>query len=98
MVYPQLNDSIYLDTGFGESYLHYMFLGHMGAGNFGGWGNDFGSTLASTISDVSTAATRLAHPPLQGGDGSFTGGGGFGGGSFGGGGGGFGGGGGGGVR
>ncbi|HEX3040406.1 MAG TPA: DUF2207 domain-containing protein [Caproiciproducens sp.] len=95
MVYPQLNDSAYLDT-FGGSYMHYMFLDHMGGRGFGGWGDDFGSTLASTISDVSTAATRLAHPPEQG-NGGF-GGGGFGGGSFGGGGGGFGGGGGGGVR
>jgi uncharacterized membrane protein len=71
LVYPQLNDTTYLDT-FGGSYMRYMFFHQMGAG-LGNRGNDFGSILGSVINDVSTAATRLAHPPLQGGDGSFSG-------------------------
>lgn len=95
IVYPQLNDNSYLDNNFGNSYMYYMFLGNMNTRGFGNFGDDFGSTLSSTISDISSAATRLANPSQQGGNG---GGGGFGGGSFGGGGGGFGGGGGGGVR
>jgi uncharacterized membrane protein len=96
LVYPQLNDNTYLGTNFGGSYMYYMFGSRMGFGGFGNIGADFGSSLASTISDISGAATRLAHPPQNSGGGGF-GGGGFGGGSFGGGGGGFGGG-GGGVR
>lgn len=92
LVYPELNDETYMNTYFGGSYLYYMFGSHYAHG-FGMGGTDFGASLASTISDVSNAATRLAHPPTQSGGG----GGGFGGGSFGGGGGGFGGG-GGGVR
>ncbi len=97
VVYPQLNDEGYVDTYFGNSYMYYMFGHPMGLGGFHSMGSDFGTTLASTISDISSAATRLAHPPADNNSGGF-GGGGFGGGSFGGGGGGFGGGGGGGVR
>ncbi|HEX2986000.1 MAG TPA: DUF2207 domain-containing protein [Caproiciproducens sp.] len=98
MVYPELNDETFLNTNYGGTYMYYMFGPHMGMGTFGDMGADFGSTLASTISDISSAATRLANPPPQSGGGGFGSGGGFGGGSFGGGGGGFGGGGGGGVR
>jgi uncharacterized membrane protein len=97
LVYPQLNDSTYLDTNFGGSYLYFMLGSRMGFGGFGNVGADFGSMLSSTISDISGAATRLAHPPAQNSGGGGFGGGGFGGGGFGGGGGGFGGG-GGGVR
>ena len=97
LVYPELSDDTYLNTYWGGSYMYYMFGSRMGMSGFGYAGADFGASLASTISDVSSAATRLAHPPVQGGGGGF-GGGGFGGGSFGGGGGGFGGGGGGGGR
>jgi uncharacterized membrane protein len=98
LVYPQLNDSAYLDSAypnsdFGRSYMYYMFLDHLGG--FGSRGFDFGTTLALTIDEISTAATRLANPPPSS---DSIGGDGFGGGSFGGGGGGFGGGGGGGVR
>lgn len=99
MVYPQLNDDAYLNTNFGTSYLYYM-LGHSsGAHGFQSAGSDFGTYLGTTISNISTSATRLAHPPASGSDsfGGF-GGGGFGGSGFGGGGGGFGAGGGGGVR
>ena len=96
MVYPELNDETYVNTWFGNSYLYYMFGYRMGMPGFGAAGMDFGASLASTISDISSAATRLANPPPSN-NGGF-GGGGFGGGSFGGGGGGFGGGGGGGVR
>ena len=95
MVYPQLNDDVYLDTNFGTSYLYYMFGRSVGMGGFSHIGNDFGSYLGTTISNISTSATRLAHPP-ESGSGGF--GGGMGGGGFGGGGGGFGAGGGGGVR
>lgn len=95
LVYPELNDETYLNSNFGGSFMYYMFWNHFAFGGFGG--NDFGASLANTISDVSSAATRLAHPPAQNGGGGFGSGGGFGGGSFGGGGGGFGGG-GGGVR
>ncbi|MDF2632701.1 MAG: hypothetical protein K0Q85_1297 [Caproiciproducens sp.] len=98
MVYPQLNDDTYLNTNFGTSYMYYMFGRSMGMGGFSHMGSDFGSSLGATMSNISTSATRLAHPPSSnGGNGGF-GGGGFGGGGFGGGGGGFGGGGGGGVR
>lgn len=96
IVYPQLNDSTYLNNSFGRSYMYYMFLNY--SGGFSHLGNDFGSALASTISEVSAAATRLAHPPAPSSGGNFGRGGGFGGSSFGGGGGGFGGGGSGGVR
>ncbi|MCY1714559.1 DUF2207 domain-containing protein [Caproiciproducens galactitolivorans] len=100
MVYPQLNDDAYLNTNFGTSYLYYMFGRSVGMGGFSHIGNDFGSYLGTTISNISTSATRLAHPPESGsgGFGGGFGGGGFGGGGFGGGGGGFGAGGGGGVR
>ncbi|MBW7573520.1 DUF2207 domain-containing protein [Caproiciproducens faecalis] len=98
MVYPQLNDDGYLYTNYGGSYMYYMFGRSVGMGGFSHIGSDFGSVLGSTISNISTSATRLAHPPQSsGGSGGF-GGGGFGGGGFGGGGGGFGGGGGGGAR
>jgi len=97
MVYPQLNDDTYLNTNFGTSYMYYMFGRSMGMGGFSHMGSDFGSTLGATMSNISTSATRLAHPPSSSGGGNF-GGGGFGGGGFGGGGGGFGAGGGGGVR
>ncbi len=96
VAYPELNDEGYVDTYLGNSYMYYMFGHRMGFGGFHSMGSDFGTTLASTVSDISAAATRLAHPPADN-NGGF-GGGGFGGGSFGGGGGGFGGGGGGGVR
>jgi len=98
LVYPELNDETYLNTNFGGSYMFYMLGSRMGMGGYGFSGADFGATLASTISDVSSAATRLANPPPTNNGGGGFGGGGFGGGSFGGGGGGFGGGGGGGVR
>jgi uncharacterized membrane protein len=100
LVYPELNDNTYLETNYSSSYMYYMFGNHMGYDDFGNAGTDFGLSLSSTISDISGAATRLAHPPSSsssGGGGFGGGGGGFGGGSFGGGGGGFGGGGGGGV-
>jgi len=99
MVYPQLNDDTYLNTNFGSSYMYFMFGRSMGMGGFGSIGNDFGATLGTTINNISTSATRLAHPPSSSNGGGFGGGGGgFGGGGFGGGGGGFGAGGGGGVR
>ncbi len=100
IVYPQLNDNAYLDTNFGGSYMYYMFGRSMGMGGFSHIGSDFGSSLGTTINNISTSATRLAHPPSSssGGSGGGFGGGGFGGGGFGGGGGGFGAGGGGGVR
>lgn len=98
LVYPELNDETYLNTNFGGSYMYFMFGRHMGMGGYGFTGVDFGASLASTISDISSAATRLANPPPTNNGGGGFGGGGFGGGSFGGGGGGFGGGGGGGVR
>ena len=98
MVYPQLNDETYLSTNWGGTYMYYMFGSRMGMGGFGYGGTDFGASLSSTISDISSAATRLANPPPTNNGGGGFGGGGFGGGSFGGGGGGFGGGGGGGVR
>ena len=100
MVYPQLNDDGYLNTNFGGSYMYYMFGRSIGMGGFSHVGNDFGSFLGTTMSNISTSATRLANPPPTGGGGGFGGfgGGGFGGGGFGGGGGGFGGGGGGGAR
>jgi len=98
LVYPELNDNTYLETNYSSSYMYYMFGNHMGYHDFGNAGTDFGSALSSTISDISGAATRLAHPPSSGSGGGFGGGGGgLGGGGFGGGGGGFGGG-GGGVR
>ncbi len=97
MVYPQLNDDGYLYTNYGGSYMYYMFGRSIGMGGFSHIGSDFGASLGNTISNISTSATRLAHPPQSGGSGGF-GGGGFGGGGFGGGGGGFGGGGGGGAR
>ncbi len=93
LVYPELNDEAYVNTYFGGSYMFYMFGPRFGGYGFAG--ADFGTSLASTISDISSAATRLTNPPPS--NNNF-GGGGFGGGSFGGGGGGFGGGGGGGVR
>lgn len=96
LVYPQLNDDIYLNTNFGTSYMFYMFGRSMGMGGFSHIGTDFGSSLGTTISNISTSATRLAHPPASSSGGGGFGGGGFGGGGFGGGG--FGGGGGGGVR
>jgi uncharacterized membrane protein len=96
MVYPELNDETYVNTYFGSSYMYYMFGPRMGSTGFGMMSADFGASLASTISDINSAATRLANPPPS--DSGGFGGGGFGGGSFGGGGGGFGGGGGGGVR
>lgn len=96
LVYPELSDEAYLNTNYGGSFMYYMLWNQYAFGGFGG-GNDFGASLSNTISDVSSAATRLAHPPAQNGGGGFGSGGGFGGGSFGGGGGGFGGG-GGGVR
>lgn len=101
LVYPELNDEAYVDTYFGGSYLYYMFGPHL---YMRGWGStagpDFGASLAGTIGDIRSAATRLANPPPadHGNFGGGLGGGGFGGGGFGGGGGGFGGGGGGGVR
>nr|WP_319487701.1 DUF2207 domain-containing protein [uncultured Caproiciproducens sp.] len=100
MVYPQLNDDGYLNTNFGGSYMYFMFGRSMGMGGFSHIGNDFGSFLGTTMSNISTSATRLAHPPVSGSGGGFGGfgGGSFGGGGFGGGGGGFGGGGGGGAR
>lgn len=96
LVYPQLNDEGYMDTNIGTSYMYYMFGRSMGMGGFHQIGNDFGSALGETMNNISTSATRLAHPPSSN-NGGF-GGGGFGGGSFGGGGGGFGSGGGGGAR
>lgn len=99
LVYPQLTDSAYWESNPTYSYLPYMFWGHYGYG-MQRVGIDFGSMLGNTLGDISSAATRLAHPPTSGsgtfGGGNF-GGGGFGGGGFSGGGGGFGGG-GGGVR
>lgn len=97
LMYPELSDETYLNTYFGGSYMYYMFGPRFGMGGYGFTGADFGTSLASTISDISSAATRLANPPPTN-NGGGLGGGGFGGGSFGGGGGGFGGGGGGGVR
>ncbi|WP_457941805.1 DUF2207 family protein [Caproiciproducens sp. LBM24188] len=96
MVYPELNDETYLNTYWGNSYLYYMFGHPMGPYGYRSSSDDFGASLASTISDISNAATRLANPPPS--NNSGFGGGGFGGGSFGGGGGGFSSGGGGGVR
>ncbi len=100
MVYPELNDETYVNTYFGNSYLFYMLGYQRGLSVFSPFGTDFGAALGSTISDISSAATRLANPPPSdnGGFGGFGSGGGFGGGGFGGGGGGFGGGGGGGAR
>lgn len=92
MVYPELNDEAYLNTNFGGSYMYYMLGSRMGMGGYGFSGVDFGASLASTISDISSAATRLSNPPPTNNGGGGFGGGGFGGGSFGGGGGGFGGG------
>jgi uncharacterized membrane protein len=87
LVYPQINDSTYMDTYWGNSYLYFMLGSHYGG--FGGiGGNDLGSMLSSRMNTISQSATTLAHPP------SSSSGGGFGGGGFSGGGGGFGGGGG----
>jgi uncharacterized membrane protein len=97
MVYPQLNDDTYLNTNFGTSYMYYMFGRSMAMGGFNHMGADFGSVLGTTMNNISTSATRLAHPPSSNNGGDF-GGGGFGGNGFGGDGGGFGAGGGGGVR
>jgi uncharacterized membrane protein len=94
LVYPQLSDEGYMNTNIGTSYMYYMFGRSMGMGGFHQMGNDFGSALGETMNNISTSATRLAHPPSS----NDVGGSGFGGGSFGGGGGGFGSGGGGGVR
>lgn len=92
MVYPQINDSDYMNTYWGNSYLYFMLGSHYGG--FGGIGsNDLGSMLSNRMTTISQAATTLANPPSSSGGGF--GGGGFGGGGFSGGGGGFGGGGGG---
>ncbi|MCI1990745.1 MAG: DUF2207 domain-containing protein [Oscillospiraceae bacterium] len=86
LVYPQLGDTSYWDSNPVYSYLPYMMWANYGGFGMRGADFDFGSALGSTLGDISSAATRLAHPPVSG-NGGF-GGGGFGGGGFGGGGGG----------
>jgi uncharacterized membrane protein len=100
LVYPELNNPEGLGDIYIGSYLPFMFGPHFYGGGFGSPNVDFGAALGSAIGNIGDAATRLAHPPSNGGFGGTGGfgGGGFGGGGFGGGGGGFGGGGGGGVR
>ena len=98
MVYPELNRPEGLGDVYIGSYLPFMFGPHFYGGGFGSPNVDFGAALGSAIGNIGDAATRLAHPPSNGGGGfggtGGFGGGGFGGGGFGGGGGGFGGGGG----
>ncbi len=102
LVYPELSRPEGLGDVYIGSYLPFMFGPHFYGGGFGSPNVDFGAALGSAIGNIGDAATRLAHPPSDGGSGfggsGGFGGGGFGGGGFGGGGGGFGGGGGGGVR
>lgn len=103
IAYPQLSEASFRDQNFAGSYLYFMFGPRIY------WGGltpargafDFGAALGSSFQQVSSAATRLSNPAINGGGkfgGGGFGGGGFGGGGFSGGGGGFGGGGGGGVR
>lgn len=94
LVYPQVNEESYWNSDGG--YLPYVFWRYNRFGN-GIYSNEFdlGASLGHAMSDISEAATRLAHP-VESSSGSFGGSGG-GGGGFSGGGGGFGGG-GGGVR
>ena len=98
LVYPQLNDTNYLDTNFSGTYMYYLLGNHMRISGVSNFGNDFASYIGTTMTNISTSATRLAHPPTSNNSSGGFGGGGFGGGGFGGGGGGFGSGGGGGVR
>lgn len=93
MVYPEINDSEYMGTYWGNSYLYFM-LGNDYGWNGGMGSMDLGAMLSERMNTISSAATQLAHPPSSGGDFGDFGGGGFGGGGFSGGGGGFGGGGG----
>lgn len=96
LVYPELNDPAYLDAQYSNFWFYYMFAPHLRVSGFAGpsSGMDLGSAFGKAMTDIGSAATRLAHPPANsGGSGGF-GGGGFGGGGFSGGGGGFGGGGG----
>ncbi len=102
LVYPQLSGDAVPDFDPAAGFLYYMFWPHYFGGGFLR-GGGFGESLGISLGDIGRAATRLAHPPANGGgfgNGGFGGfgGGGFGGGGFSGGGGGFGGGGGGGVR
>lgn len=92
MVYPQINDPVYVDNNYGNSWMYWMLMDKK-YNRYGHSNMNFGNVIANQMSTISNSATRLAHPPSSS-SGSR---GGFGGGGFSGGGGGFGGG-GGGVR